>query len=142
MSEDKSHFKIKKGDIEIEYSGNAKDANSRYKEAFDWVKTATVAALIPPEKTPTPKPKEIGGKPGRGGLRSNVVSKAIDGLVSGGWLDKAKTPSEVLKELERKAVPGVTIDNVSEALKRRARSGVLDRIKGTGKEYTYMKKAA
>jgi|GEM_PF-2088799 len=84
--------------------------------------------------------KEQTGKSKAGGSRSNIISKAVDGLVEEGWLNKAKTASEVSKELERKTVPGVTLKSVGEALRRRARSGVLDRIKGKGKEYAYIKK--
>jgi heat shock protein HspQ len=39
MSEVKSRFKIKNGEIEIEYEGLVKDVNERYKEAFDWLKS-------------------------------------------------------------------------------------------------------
>jgi len=39
MSELKSRFRIRKGEIEIEYEGPAKDVNERYKEAFNWLKS-------------------------------------------------------------------------------------------------------
>jgi hypothetical protein len=141
MSEERSHFKIKKGDIEIEYSGMQKDVDSKYKEAFDWVKSATVTTTTPSPKEPPGKQKEP-GKPGRGGRRSPIISNAIDQMVSDGELDKAKTTSQVLEYLTTKAVPGVTFHNVDEALRRKARKGVLDRIKGAGEEYSYIKKVA
>jgi len=140
MSEDKSHFKIKKGDIEIEYSGETEDVNSRYKEALNWIKTTTTSALPSPKQPISTKHKEPIAKTGRGGHRSPIVSKAVDQLIAEGFLDSAKTPSEVYSELERKVVPGITNLNVSEALKRRARKGVLGRIKGAGEEYNYLKK--
>jgi hypothetical protein len=139
MSEDRSHFRIKRGDTEIEYSGTPKDVDLKYKEAFNWVK-ATTTTIEPPKKPPEGKQKDM-GKSGRGGRRSPIVSKAVDQLISEGYLDKAKTTSEVLTELQRKAVPGVSVFNVSEALKRKARQGALDRIKGAGEEYNYIKKA-
>lgn len=141
MSENISHFRIKKGDIEIEYFGTLKDVDSRYKEALDWVKSATM--ITPPKPSiPPVKPEEPRrlGQTGRGGRRSPIISKAIDEIISEGFLDEARTPSEVLEELERKTVPGVEINNVNEALKRKVKKGVLDRIKGSGKEYNYIKK--
>jgi hypothetical protein len=139
MSEERSHFKIKKGDIEIEYSGMPTDVDSKYKEAFNWVKSATVTT--PPPKGPPGKQKEP-GKPGRGGRRSPIISNAIDQMVSDGELDKAKNTSQILDYLTTKAVPGVTFHNVDEALRRKARKGILDRIKGAGEEYSYIKKVA
>ena len=140
MSENRSHFKIKKGDIEIEYSGIPQDVDSKYKEALDWIKSATVTTSAP-LKEPSGGKQRDSGKQGHGGQRLPIVSNAIDQIISEGTLDKAKTASEVLAELERKAVPGVEIRNVGEALKRKARKGVLDRIKGAGEEYSYIKKA-
>lgn len=139
MSEERSHFKIKKGDIEIEYSGMPKDVDSKYKEALDWVKSATVTTSAPPKGPPPGRPKEL-GKPGRGGRRSPIISNAIDQVISDGFLDESKTESEVYSELERRAVRGITKLNVSQALERRARSGVLDRIKGSGEEYNYTRR--
>ena len=140
MSESKSHFKIKKGDIEIEYSGMPNDVDSKYKEAFDWIKSATLTTSAPTKEPPKEGKKEP-GKPGRGGRRSPIVSNAIDRMISEGGLDKHKTTSEVLEELKTKAVPGVEINNVGEALKRKVAKGVLDRIKGASEEYSYIKKA-
>jgi hypothetical protein len=139
MSEERSHFKIKKGDIEIEYSGMPKDVDSKYKEAFNWVKSATVTTSAPPKAPPTGRPKEL-GKTGRGGRRSPIVSRAIDQVISDGFLNESKTESEVYTELERRAVRGITKLNVSQALERRARSGILDRIKGSGEEYNYTRR--
>lgn len=141
MSENMSRFRIKKGDIEIEYSGKPEEVSERYKEALDWIETSTTPSptgKAPPKK----KPKELGAGTGRGGARSPIVSRGIDEIIADGFLDKAKTTNEVHAELERKAIPGITIFNVSEALKRKARKGVLDRIKGAGKEYSYIKKKA
>jgi hypothetical protein len=56
MSEDKSRFRIKKGDTEIEFEGKSQDANARYKEAFDWVKSSVV--VKPPPPSPDGKKKK------------------------------------------------------------------------------------
>lgn len=55
MSEERSRFKIRKGEIEIEYEGSPSEVAQRYKEAFEWVKTVT----LPPSR---PK-SELAEKP-------------------------------------------------------------------------------
>lgn len=50
MSEEKSHFRMKKGDIEIEYEGKSSEANARYKEAFEWIKAVTISPPKPPKE--------------------------------------------------------------------------------------------
>ena len=140
MSENRSHFRIKKGEIEIEYSGKPEEVNERYKEALGWIERSIATPTPIVGKPAGNKSKEPGAGSGRGGQRSPIVSKGIDKIISEGFLDKAKTTSEVLEELGRKAVPGITIFNVSEALKRKSRKGTLDRIRGAGTEYSYIKK--
>jgi len=140
LSESESRFRIKKGDIEIEYVGKPSDVNSRYEKAFEWVKG--VPPISPPHQMPIGgKIKEEGEKPDRrGGARSKIVSRAIDEVISEGRLDTAKKAPEVLEELKRRAIPGVSLNNVNEALKRRAQSGVLERIKGTDRQWTYVRR--
>jgi hypothetical protein len=142
MAENKHYFRIKKGDVEIEYSGEPEEVNERYKEALEWVETSIIVTSPSTTATSKERQKVTALGPGRGGARSPIVSKGLDKIIAEGFLDKAKKTSEVHAELERKAVPGVTPFNVSEALKRKARQGVLDRIKGAGREYSYIKKEA
>jgi hypothetical protein len=142
MSENRSRFKMKKGDIEIEYEGNAQDVNTKYTEAFGWIKQ-----VVPPAPPKEPEPgterkEKAGEKPsGHGGVRSNVVSKEIDKLIEEGWIDKPKKPDDVTAELVRRAVPGAKTKTIEEALKRRVPKK-LDRIKDTNGEWTYIRKKA
>jgi len=55
MSEERSRFRIKKGDIEIEYEGTSKEVADFRKEAFEWIKTATITP--PTERPPKEKSK-------------------------------------------------------------------------------------
>jgi len=141
MSEDKSRFKIRKGDIEIEYEGKSSEVTERYKEAFEWIKTATVA---PPKPEPTIKPEKKDIKKRkedkRGGRRTSVVSPAIDELIKEGFFDDFKNSTEVLEELRRKAVPVSSTVPVNMALGRRVPKK-LDRIKDTQGRWVYRKKA-
>lgn len=136
LSEEKSRFKIKKGDIEIEFEGNAKEVNPRYEEAFEWIKTATVYTPAPPEtKLPEEKKKEEK----RGGARSNVVSREIDKLIEEGWFDEFRKIPDAIEELKRRTVPGAYYEAVQGALNRRVPEK-LDRIKDTDGKWTYCRK--
>ena len=84
MSEDRSRFRIKKGDVEIEYEGKSTDVSSRYKEAFEWIKTLT---LTTPKLLIKEEPKEKEPKKKRGGPRTGVISPAIDELIKEGFFD-------------------------------------------------------
>ena len=140
MSEDKSRFKIKKGDIEIEYEGKSAEVTVRYEEAFEWIKTVRVAPPIP-EATERPEEKESEKKKEekRGGPRTGVISPAIDELSEEGFLDDFKNATQVLEELRRKTVPVSTVMPVIMALNRRVPKK-LDRIKDEQGRWVYRKK--
>ena len=78
MSEDRSRFRIKKGDLEIEYEGKSTEVSSRYKEVFEWIKTfiSTVPEPLIKEEQKEKEPKKR-----KGGPRSSVISSAIDDLI-------------------------------------------------------------
>jgi len=146
MSEDRSRFKIKKGDIEIEYEGKSAEANTRYKEAFEWIKTVTVA---PSKREPLkeekkePKKKEEPEKKKedrRGGLRARVISPAIDELIKEGFFDNFKNISEVFEELRRKTVPVSGTPPIINALNRRVKAKKLDRTRDEQGQWVYGKK--
>lgn len=140
MSEDKSRFKIRKGDIEIEYEGKSSEVTKRYKEAFEWIKTATVAS---PKPEPIGKPKkgknEKEKKAKTGGPRTAVIAPAIDKLIEEGFLDDFKKTSQILEELRRKTVPVSHMARVSTALNRRV-PAKLDRIKDDQGRWVYRKR--
>lgn len=136
LSVEKSRFKIKKGDIEIEFEGDSKEVNPRYEEAFEWVKTATVHTLAPPETKPAEEKKK---EEKRGGARSSVVSRAIDTLIEEGWFDEFRKVSDVIEELKRRIVPGTYHEAVIGALNRRVPEK-LDRVKDTDGKWTYGRK--
>jgi hypothetical protein len=141
MSEEKSRFRIKKGDIEIEYEGKSSEVNSRYEEAFEWIRTVTISPPKPePKKDEKPKEeKEKKKEEKRGGTRTAVISPAIDELIGEGFLDDFKGDHEVLEELRRKTVPVSGIKPVQSALNRRVPK-TLDRIKDKEGKWVYRKK--
>jgi uncharacterized protein YajQ (UPF0234 family) len=103
MSEAKSRFRIKNGEIEIEYEGLVKDTNDRYKEALDWVKSA-------PRRGGTVKVEETGKEPEerkKGTRGPEIWSPAIDNLINEGYfkLPNKRDNKAVMKALEDKALP-------------------------------------
>ena len=136
MSEDRSRFRIKKGDLEIEYEGKSTEVSSRYKEVFEWIKTfiSTVPEPLIKEEQKEKEPKKR-----KGGPRSSVISSAIDDLIEEGFFDDWKNSSQVLEELKRKTVPVSGIQSVINALKRRVPKK-LERIKNERGLWVYRKK--
>jgi len=142
MSENRSRFRMKKGDIEIEYEGESAEVTARYQEAFEWIKTVAVPPPkpAPPKEKEKVKEKEPEKKPDkRGGLRTAVVSKEIDKLSEEGWLDDFKKVEEVRAELERRAVRGAYRRAVDTVLRRRV-GKTLERVKDTDRKWVYRKK--
>jgi radical SAM superfamily enzyme YgiQ (UPF0313 family) len=137
MAEDRTHFKIKKGDVEIEFEGRASEADKKYKEAFDWI----TASPINPMPTPQDQKKQgdISKDKKWGGARSNIVSKAVDKLIDEHWIGKSKKIPEVVAELRRRVVPGATRKTVYDALNRRV-GKTLDRIKDNNGQWAYSEK--
>ena len=90
----------------------------------------------PPEKPQAPD--SVKKSSGKGGARSNVVSRAVDGLIDSGFLNEFKSSEEVLAELKRLTTTGAKKSNVEAALVRRVPSK-LDRIQEDG--WKYRKKA-
>ena len=134
MSENRSRFRIKKGDVEIEYEGKSTEVSSRYKEAFEWIKSLTLTTSKPPIKG---EQKETKKK--RGGPRTGVISPAIDELIEEGFFDDWKNSTQVLEELKRRTVPVSGIKPVINALNRRVPKK-LDRIKDEQERWVYRKK--
>jgi len=136
MSEDKSRFKIKKGDIEIEYEGKPAEVNTRFTEAFEWIREASLTSAKP-EST---KRSEKVDKPSKtGGPRTGVIAPAIDRLIKEGFFDDFKSVAQALKELRRKTVPVSGLPPVNMALNRRVPK-TLDRIKDKNGRWVYRKK--
>jgi hypothetical protein len=139
MSQERSHFKIKRGDIEIEYEGASSDVSSKFSEIFEWLKTAPVPTFPTKPEGVTPIPAEEERQERRGGARSAVVSPAIDELVKEGFLDAFKNVNQVYDELKRKVIPVSSVDTVVNALNRRVPE-TLDRIKDDQGRWVYRKK--
>lgn len=136
MSEDKCRFRIKKGDIEIEYEGKSSEVNAQYKEAFEWIKSVTTS---PPKPSPKKgEPENMKGKGEKPVVRTKGVATEVGKLIEEGWVDDYKRNTEVLKELERRAITGVYIQAVDSALRKRV-GKTLERKKDEQGNWVYRK---
>lgn len=131
MSEVKSRFKIKNGDMEIEYEGLVKDVDERYKEALEWLKS------VPLEKSEEGKEaseeREQGEEKKKGTRGPEIWSPAIDTLIQEGFfkLPDKRTKRDVVKALEDKALPMKgKADAILTTLTRKVRRGDLKGTKG------------
>jgi hypothetical protein len=125
MSEMKSRFRIKNGEIEIEYEGPLKDANEQYKEALDLIKS------IPLQKLAEKKEKKEEKKKGKRG--TEIWSPAIDTLIQEGFfkLPNKRNKQAVVKKLEGKALPVKgKASIILITLTRKVRRGELKGTKG------------
>ena len=103
MSEAKSRFKVKNGEIEIEYEGLVKDVNERYGEALEWLKSVPRSKGDRKEEEIREEEKEKK----RGTRGPEIWSPAIDSLIQEGFfkLPNKRTNKDVIKALEDKARP-------------------------------------
>jgi hypothetical protein len=141
MSEDRSRFSIKNGDIEITYEGTSKDVNARYAEAFQWIKDATLTEKKGSRKARSKKTKEQ--DEGTGSKKSEKhtegVASGIDKLIMEGWFDTDRKNSDVLEELKRKGASGLYIEAIDTRLKRRLKTN-LERHQDESGNWLYRKK--
>jgi hypothetical protein len=102
MSNERSRFKIKKGETEIEYEGPSSEVKERYKEAFEWVK-ATHRKITDEKKADEKKEKETK----RGGPRKQLFSPKIDELIQEDFfkLPNKRKVQDVVKALMEKGLP-------------------------------------
>jgi uncharacterized protein YajQ (UPF0234 family) len=105
MSEAKSRFKIKNGEVEIEYEGLVSDVNERYGEALDWLKS--IPRREGEKKKAEKTEKKEGEEKKRGTRGPEIWSPAIDSLIQEGFF---KSPNNrdnkaVIKALKDKALP-------------------------------------
>jgi hypothetical protein len=121
---DTARFRVRSGDFELEYEGPSDLVESRYVDALKLLE----------DKPPTTKAiaQENQKRGGRGGLRVNVISEALDGLIAEGWFKSKRSIETVVLELQNRKIPGVDKNNVRVALDRRVRSRKLKSIKDNG----------
>ena len=101
MSEAKSRFRVKNGEVEIEYEGPLKEVNERYKSVLDWVmsgrkKMASTKGVTKEEEKKRSK---------RGGPRKAIYPREIKRLKKEKFFDTKKSLDDIIGGLESKGVP-------------------------------------
>jgi len=125
---DSARFRVRSGDFELEYEGPSDLVESRYADALKLLQDKP----LPPKV----RGQDIQKKAGRGGLRVNVISEALDALIGENWFKSKRSIDSVVLELQNRKVPGVVKQNVRVALNRRVRARKMKSIKDNG-EWIY-----
>jgi hypothetical protein len=108
LTESKNHFKIRNGEIEIEYEGPLAEVNKRFDKAYEWA-TRSPPRVIK-EKTEDEEEsedvdtkKEKKGK--RGGARKPIFAPTIQRLIEEGFFKEKKSVDDVIKKFEELGLP-------------------------------------
>src|SRR6266851_5819858 len=106
MSSEKARFRVRTANFELEFEGPAESAWARYEAMVSSLKLSSSTRLAYPES------KEFAGpKDKRGGIRANVIAKALDQLISEEWFKTKRSENSILDELRNRLVPGVERHN-------------------------------
>jgi len=115
LSEAKNRFRVRNGEIEIEYEGPLKEVNERYEHVLEW--------LIPKQvktKGKTKGKKLTKEEEKRGGFHKTIYTPKIDELIKEGFFKTRKSLDDVVKGLVPKNVPTRGMD---------ARTAILNNLK-------------
>lgn len=106
MAESKKHFRIRNGEIEIEYEGPLAEVNKRFDKAYDWATSQKIVTSGEKEKEKTTDQGKVAGqKDKRGGYHKPMYGEKIDELIEEGFFKKRKSLDEVVVGLVSKNVP-------------------------------------
>jgi hypothetical protein len=100
LSEVKNRFKIKSGEIEIEYEGPLKEVNERYNRVLEWVMSYK-KKMPSEEEAETEKDK----KSKRGGVRKAIYPPWIEKLKKDNFFKQKKSLDDVIKKFESLGAP-------------------------------------
>jgi len=102
LSEAKSRFRVKNGEVEIEYEGPLKEVNEHYKKALEWLVSGKTKGI---KKGEAKEKKGEVKRDKRGGRRKPIYPKEIQKLKKEKFFDTKKTLDDVIKVLESKGAP-------------------------------------
>ena len=101
MSEVKNRFRVRNGEMEIEYEGPLNEVNKRYDKALEWLTSQ-------PTKETSPRKRESGGidkGDKRGGARKAIYPPEIEKLKKADFFKPKKSLDEVIEKFESMIVP-------------------------------------
>lgn len=117
-------FRLKKGDIEVEYEGE--DSDSKYEKAFAWIEGVKVAH----KEVPQMRQEQSKEQSQRGGVRTGFISPGIEKLMEQHFfkLPKKKQVSEIMVALRDLGIP---VKGKEEAVVNACRRRLGKGLKGT-----------
>jgi hypothetical protein len=101
LSEERKRFRIRNGEIEIEYEGPLDEVNKRYDEAKAWLASQLSTATRLKKKESVLEEKEDK----RGGARKAIYPPEIEKLKEANFFKPKKSLNEVIEKFESMGVP-------------------------------------
>lgn len=100
LSENRNRFRVRSGEIEIEYEGPLNEVNKRFEEAKAWLATQ-------PTTTSVKKKDSLasGKEDKRGGVRKAIFPPEIEKLKQANFFKPKKSLDEVIEKFESMVVP-------------------------------------
>lgn len=106
MAESKNHFRIRNGEIEIEYEGPLAEVNKRFDKAYDWATSQKIVTLKKKEKEKTTDDDQVAGKKDkRGGARKEIYPPWIQKMKGEDFFKQKKSLDDVIKRVADLGVP-------------------------------------
>jgi hypothetical protein len=109
LAESKNHFKIRNGDVEIEYEGPLTEVNKRFDKAYEWATNsppkATHKEKIEKEEQSEDTDAKKEKKDKRGGIRKPIFAPTIQRLIEEGFFKEKRSVDDVIKKFEEKGLP-------------------------------------
>lgn len=101
LSEIKNRFRVRNGEMEIEYEGPLDEVNKRYDKALEWLTSQPAKEASPKKEVSSGKEKEDK----RGGARKAIYPPEIEKLKEANFFKPKKSLDEVIKKFESMIVP-------------------------------------
>jgi hypothetical protein len=101
LSEVKNRFRVRNGEVEIEYEGPLKEVNARYGKAVEWATSQLSKVTIPKKEESRERVKEDK----RGGARKAIYPPEIEKLKKVNFFKPKKSLDEVIAKFESLIVP-------------------------------------
>jgi len=101
LSEIKNRFRVRNGEVEIEYEGPLNEVNKRYDKALEWLTSQPAKEAGSKKEVSSGKEKEDK----RGGPRKAIYPPEIEKLKKDNFFKPKKSLDEVIKKFEDLIVP-------------------------------------
>jgi hypothetical protein len=133
LSEIRNRFRVRSGEIEIEYEGPLSEVNKRFDEAKAWLANQLATTSVKKKDT-----LASGKEDKRGGVRKAIYPPYIDRLKKDGFFKPKKSIDEIIKKFESMGVPTKSKKNAIVTALRADTRKKNSSLKGTKEGKTWL----